>query len=127
MFVCVVPSSQPSSRDLVYPLLGCFVCEKSSIYKKHTHTRASLRLIAIWRTVITLAITLTSLRDITVKLWLVPIFKLFARINFREFYQFAKVYARESLCARKFLCVKLKFSDLSFFNNRAQISTTRLR
>ena len=32
MFVCVVPLSQPSSRDLVYPLLGCFVYEKSSIY-----------------------------------------------------------------------------------------------
>ena len=31
MFVCVVPLSQPSSRDLVYPLLGCFVSEKSSI------------------------------------------------------------------------------------------------
>ena len=28
MSVCVVPLSQPSSRDLVYPLLGCFVSEK---------------------------------------------------------------------------------------------------
>ena len=30
--LCVVPLSQPSSRELVYPLLGCFVYEKSSIY-----------------------------------------------------------------------------------------------
>ena len=30
LFVCVVPLSQPSGRDLVYPLLGCFVSEKSS-------------------------------------------------------------------------------------------------
>ena len=34
MFVCVVPLSQPSSRDRVNPLLGCFVSEKSSIKKK---------------------------------------------------------------------------------------------
>ena len=34
MFVCVLPLSLPSSRDLVYHLLGCFVSEKSSIYKK---------------------------------------------------------------------------------------------
>ena len=31
----------------------------------------------------------------------------FARINFREFLKFAKVYARESLCARKFLRAKV--------------------
>ena len=36
MSVCVVPLSQPSSRDLIYPLLGCFVSEKSSIIKKNT-------------------------------------------------------------------------------------------
>ena len=34
MFVCVAPLSQPSSRYLVYPLLGCFISEKSSILKK---------------------------------------------------------------------------------------------
>ena len=34
MFVCVVPLSQPSSRDLVYPLLGCFVSEKKQYIKR---------------------------------------------------------------------------------------------
>ena len=34
MFVCVVPLSQPSSRDLVYPLLGCFVSEEKQYKKK---------------------------------------------------------------------------------------------
>ena len=66
-----------------------------------------MRLIAIWQTVIALAIVLASLRAITVKLSLVPIFKLFACINFRELYQFAKVSVRESFCARKFLCAKV--------------------
>ena len=33
MFVCVVPLSQPSSRELVYPPLGCSVSEKISIKK----------------------------------------------------------------------------------------------
>ena len=36
MFVCVVPLSQPCSRDLVYPLLGCFLSEKRSIKKTKT-------------------------------------------------------------------------------------------
>ena len=32
IFVCVVPLSQPSSRDLVYLLLGGFVSEKKAVY-----------------------------------------------------------------------------------------------
>ena len=36
--MCVVPLSQPSSRDLVYPLLGCFVSEKSSLKKNSYRT-----------------------------------------------------------------------------------------
>ena len=33
-------------------------------------------------------------------------FKKFAHINFREFFKFAKVYVRESFCARKFLYLR---------------------
>ena len=55
-----------------------------------------------------LAIALAALRAITLKLSLVPFFKLCACVNFPEFYQFAKVYARESLCSylNSEMCIK---------------------
>ena len=73
-----------------------------------SHTHSSLRVIAIWQTVKSLATALASLRAITVKLSLVPIFKLFACINFRE-WPFSK----------KFVCITFA----NFINSRKFMRT----